>query len=69
MAQSMKDIKRRIKSVKNIKQITNAMELVSSAKLRKSRKKLEQTRPYYETVSESIRELLAETKGIDNPLQ
>lgn len=27
MAQSMKDIKRRIKSVKNIKQITNAMEL------------------------------------------
>ena len=31
MAQSMKDIKRRIKSVKNIKQITNAMELVSSA--------------------------------------
>ncbi len=68
MAQSMKDIKRRIKSVKNIKQITNAMELVSSAKLRKSRKKLEQTRPYYETVSESIRELLAETKGVDNPL-
>lgn len=58
MAQ-MKDIKRRISSVGNIMQITNAMELVSSAKLRKARRTLETTRPYYQTVFEDINELIA----------
>ena len=57
MAQ-MKDIKRRISSVGNIMQITNAMELVSSAKLRKARRTLETTRPYYQTVFEDINELI-----------
>ena len=68
MAQSMKDIKSRIRGISNIKQITNAMELVSSAKLRKSRNQLEETRPYYETVVEGIKEILAETKGVNHPL-
>lgn len=62
MAQSMKDIKRRISSVANIMQITNAMELVSSAKLRKSRLRLESTRPYYQTVYENINEILSLSK-------
>lgn len=62
MAQTMKDIKRRIGSVGNIMQITNAMELVSSAKLRKSRKRLEITRPYYQTVYENINEILGMNK-------
>ena len=64
MAEQSKEIKRRIKSVSNIKQITRAMELVSTSKLRKSRKQLELTRPYYNTVESSIREILANTKGI-----
>lgn len=58
MAQ-MKDIKRRIGSVGNIMQITNAMELVSSAKLRKARTTLETTRPYYQTVYRDINQLIA----------
>lgn len=62
MAQTMKDIKRRIGSVGNIMQITNAMELVSSAKLRKSRKRLETTRPYYQTVYRNINEILSMNK-------
>ena len=40
------------------------MELVSTSKLRKSRKQLELTRPYYNTVESSIREILANTKGV-----
>lgn len=64
MAEQSKEIKRRIKSVSNIKQITRAMELVSTSKLRKSRKQLELTRPYYNTVESSIREILANTKGV-----
>lgn len=62
MAEQSKEIKRRIKSVSNIKQITRAMELVSTSKLRKSRQKLELTRPYYNTVESSIREILATLK-------
>ncbi len=61
MAQTMKEIKRRIGSVGNIMQITNAMELVSSAKLRKIRQRLETTRPYFETVYNNINEILSES--------
>ena len=43
---TMKDIKLRIRSVESTKQITNAMQLVASSKLRKARQRMEQTRPY-----------------------
>ena len=62
MAQNMKDIKRRIGSVGSIMQITNAMELVSSAKFRKARQRLEATRPYYKTVCDNINELIGLSK-------
>ncbi|WDV46086.1 ATP synthase F1 subunit gamma [Clostridiaceae bacterium M8S5] len=68
MAQGMRDIKRRIRSVSNTKKITKAMELVSSAKLRKARAKLEKTRPYFDTVIRSINEILASTDGIKHPM-
>lgn len=68
MAQSMKDIKRRIRSISSTKQITKAMELVASAKLRKARQRLEMSRPYYETLVRSIREILSSTTGIKHPL-
>lgn len=68
MAQAMKDIKRRIRSISSTKQITKAMELVSSAKLRKAREKLERTRPYYQTIVRSIGDILSSTTGIKHPL-
>ncbi|HLR34045.1 MAG TPA: ATP synthase F1 subunit gamma [Tissierellales bacterium] len=68
MAESTRDIKRRIRGITNIKQITNAMELVASAKLKRAREKLERTRPYYNTVLESIQETLASTGNINHPL-
>ena len=43
---TMKDIKLRIRSVESTKQITNAMQLVASSKIRKARQRMEQTRPY-----------------------
>lgn len=67
MAESTRDIKRRIRGITNTKQITKAMELVSSAKLRKAREKLEKTRPYFNTVYESINEILSTTKNIKHP--
>ena len=43
---TMKDIKLRIRSVESTKQITNAMQLVASSKIRRARQRMEQTRPY-----------------------
>ena len=42
----MKEIKTRIKSVESTKQITKAMELVSSSKFRKAKERAESARPY-----------------------
>lgn len=67
MAQSTREIKRRIKGIGSTRQITKAMELVSSTKVRKRRIKLEKTRPYYNTVLKSIREVL-KTVSINHPL-
>ncbi len=67
MVESARDIKRRIKGITNTKQITKAMELVASAKLRRTRAKLEKTRPYYNTVLSSIQEVLASTSNIKHP--
>ena len=43
----MKDIKRRIKSVESTMQITKAMELVASSKLRRAKERAEQSRPFF----------------------
>ncbi|MEY8303808.1 ATP synthase F1 subunit gamma [Anaerosalibacter bizertensis] len=67
LAESTRDIKRRIRGITNTKQITKAMELVSSAKLRKAREKLEKTRPYFNTVRESIQEVLSATGNMRHP--
>ena len=45
---SLRDIKRRIRSVNSTKQITKAMEMVSAAKLRKAQTRAEKARPYAE---------------------
>lgn len=62
----MRDIKRRIKSVNNTKQITKAMELVSSAKLRRARTKLDKTRPFFNTVKDTIKEILKDAGNIQS---
>ncbi len=54
MADSMRDIKRRIKSVTSTKQITHAMQLVASAKLRSARNKADARRAYTDYVIETM---------------
>ena len=54
MAGSMKDIKLRIKSVESTMQITKAMELVASSKMRRAKERVEHSRPYFETLYESL---------------
>lgn len=59
-----RDIKRKIKSVSNTRQITKAMELVSTAKLRKAKKKLDITKPYFDTVLETIKNIIKNEKNL-----
>ncbi|MFS8627811.1 MAG: ATP synthase F1 subunit gamma [Limnochordales bacterium] len=63
--QSMRDIKRRINSVKNIQHITKAMELVSATKLRRSQQNVERARPYAQKLQEVLGRLLAANRPED----
>ncbi|HZK62148.1 MAG TPA: FoF1 ATP synthase subunit gamma, partial [Anaerovoracaceae bacterium] len=54
---NLRDIKRRIKSVNSTEHITNAMKLVSTAKLRKAKSTFEKTREYFHYITESIEEI------------
>ena len=58
---SMKAIKNRIKSVENTRQITKAMQLVATSKMRKAKEKIEESRPFFETLSEALSDIASGT--------
>lgn len=64
MAGNTRDIKRRIKSVSSMEHITNAMKLVSSAKLRKAKSILDKTQENFHFITESIEEIFHNTEDI-----
>ena len=64
---SMKDIKLRIKSVENTMQITKAMELVASSKLKKARDRMESARPYFMTLFNTLNDIAAYTVDFSSP--
>ena len=57
MAAAVHDLRRRLRSIRNTRKITKAMELVASARLRRAQARIEQMRDYAET----MRELMAGT--------
>ena len=63
----MKDIKLRIKSVENTMQITKAMELVASSKLKKARDRMESARPYFMTLFNTLNDIAAYTVDFSSP--
>ena len=67
MAGSMKDIKLRIRSVQSTMQITKAMELVASSKLRHARERMEQARPYFETLQATLADIAAANTEFTSP--
>jgi len=65
---SLKDIKRRIKSVKNTRQITKAMKMVSAAKLKRAQDEITAARPYAEKMLELIGSLASKASSDSHPL-
>lgn len=63
---SLKDIRRRITSVKKTQQITRAMRMVAAAKLRRAQIAIESARPYADRMRETLREVAA--AGAEHPL-
>ncbi|MDC0358357.1 ATP synthase F1 subunit gamma [Oligoflexia bacterium] len=61
----LKDIKRRLKSVRNTKKITYAMKLVSAAKLKKAQVAVTEARAYTEALSALMVELASEQDASD----
>ncbi|MCL4684057.1 ATP synthase F1 subunit gamma [Myxococcota bacterium] len=65
---SLKDIRRRITSVKKTQQITRAMRMVAAAKLRRAQTAIESARPYADRMRETLREVAASGVGSEQPL-
>lgn len=55
---NIREIHSRMKSIKDIMKITNAMYLISSSKLKKARKSLLATQPYFEMLQSTIHDIL-----------
>lgn len=68
MASQTRAIKRRIKSVKNTRKITKAMELVAASKMRKAVSSALSSRPYAKLAWEMVRGLATHTDVLAHPL-
>jgi F-type H+-transporting ATPase subunit gamma len=65
---SQREIRRRIGAVRNIKQITRAMQFVAASKLRRAQEATLASRPYREKLDEVLADLAAVLGGEDHPL-
>lgn len=64
---SMRDIKRRKESVQSTGQITKAMKLVSSVKLQKAKLGAEVSKPYFDTMYNTVAGMIAKSGQMSHP--
>ena len=62
----IKEIKTRINSVNSTKQVTKAMELVASSKMRKAKERALAARPYFATMYDTVKDIATNTRGVRN---
>lgn len=62
----IKEIKTRINSVNSTKQVTKAMELVASSKMRKAKDRALSARPYFGTMYNTVKDIATNTRGVRN---
>ena len=65
---TIRDLRLKIKSIKNIQQITKAMKMVAVARLKRAQSRLESARPYARKIAEVTLDLASLTPWADNPL-
>ncbi len=64
---SMKSIKSRIKSVENTRQITKAMELVATSKMRHAKERIERTKPYFDILRDTLDNISSSNNDFSSP--
>ena len=65
---TLKEIRRRITSIKSTQQITKAMKMVAAAKLRRAQQRILSARPYARKIDELIHNLLLTVENFEHPL-
>ncbi len=65
--EQLSEIKKHINSIKDIKQMTHAMQLISAVKMRRARSQLEKTMPFFASCAETMVELRDAGEYINNP--
>ena len=63
---SQRDVKDRIDSVKNIRQITRAMEMVAAARLRRAEQRIQALRPYADAIRRMTRQAAEAAENVPN---
>ena len=64
---STKEIKTRIKSMEATRQITKAMEMVAASKLRRAQAQIQNSRPYFQILSDTIDTIVTTTRDFTSP--
>jgi F-type H+-transporting ATPase subunit gamma len=64
---SVRDLRDRIRSLKNTQQITKAMKQVAAAKIRRAEALQKQSRPYADAMGAMLRDLIASVGTVDHP--
>ncbi len=60
--ETMRDIRNRMKSVRQTLQVTGALKLISTSKLRKARRRLEDTLPYFNGIKDAMRDIIGHSE-------
>ena len=64
---STKEIKNRIRSMESTRQITKAMEMVAASKLRRAQAQVSASRPYFQILRTTIRDITQTNKDFSSP--
>lgn len=65
---NIQTLRRKIRSVENLKKITKAMQMVSASKLKKTQGRLMQIRPYADKITELLESLAGRVANLSHPL-
>ncbi|MBO0723249.1 MAG: F0F1 ATP synthase subunit gamma, partial [Blastocatellia bacterium] len=65
---NLQDLRRRVRAVKNMRQITKAMKMVSAARLRRAQERVVAARPYTSKMRQILGDVARRAPDYKNPL-
>jgi F-type H+-transporting ATPase subunit gamma len=63
---NLRDVRLRMRAIEQTLQVTKAMNLISTAKLRKGRRTLEDTKPYFDRIQKSVFDIYSDARRVDS---